>query len=70
MDTASEIILAIAGLAIGILQTIIISMLSDLKQSVASVWKRMNNHYHVVECSNADCRGLKTGNVIIPGGSE
>ena len=70
MDTASEIILAIAGLAIGILQTIIISMLADLKQSVASVWKRMNNHYHEVSCDNSDCHALRTGNVILPRGSE
>jgi len=70
VDTTSQVILAITGLAIGILQTVIISMLADLKQSVASVWKRMNNHYHEVSCDNNDCHALRTGNVILPRGSE
>ena len=70
MDTTSQIILAIAGLAIGILQTIIISMLADMRQSIDKTWKRVNNHYHEIECSNVDCRTLKTGNVILPRGSE
>ena len=70
MDTASEIILAISGLAIGVLQTIIISMLADMRQSIDKTWKRVNNHYHEVSCSNSDCHALRTGNVILPRGSE
>ncbi len=70
MDTTSQVILAIAGLAIGILQTIIISMLADMRQSIDKTWKRVNNHYHEIECSNLDCHALRTGNVILPRGSE
>ena len=70
MDATSQIILAIAGLVIGILQTVIISMLADMRQSIDRTWKRINNHYHEVECSNVDCRTLRTGNVILPRGSE
>jgi hypothetical protein len=70
VDTTSQIILAIAGLVIGILQTVIISMLADMRQSIDRTWKRINNHYHEVECSNVDCRTLRTGNVILPRGSE
>ena len=70
MDTTSQVILAIAGLVIGILQTVIISMLADMRQSIDKTWKRVNNHYHEIECSNVDCHMLKTGNVILPRGSE
>jgi len=67
---AESAILTIAGIIITVLQTVIIFILTNMKTDIADIWKRVDNHYHVVECSNADCRGLKTGNVIIPGGAE
>jgi hypothetical protein len=70
VDSLSQVILGIAGLVIVVLQTIIASMLSDMKKSIDRTWKRINNHYHEVECSNVDCRTLRTGNVILPRGSE
>ena len=70
MDTTSQVILGIAGLVIVVLQTIIASMLSDMKKSIDKTWRRVNNHYHEIECSNLDCHALRTGNVILPRGSE
>lgn len=70
MDTTSQVILGIAGLVIVVLQTIIASMLSDMKKSIDRTWKRINNHYHEVSCDNSDCHALRTGNVILPRGSE
>ena len=70
VDATSQVILGIAGLVIGILQTVIISMLADMRQSIDKTWRRVNNHYHEIECSNLDCHALRTGNVILPRGSE
>lgn len=70
MDATSQVILGIAGLVIVVLQTIIASMLSDMKKSIDRTWKRINNHYHEVSCDNSDCHALRTGNVILPRGSE
>ena len=70
MDSLSQVILGIAGLVIVVLQTIIASMLSDMKKSIDKTWRRVNNHYHEIECSNLDCHALRTGNVILPRGSE
>ncbi len=58
------------GAAVGILQALIIFILVGIKKDQADIWKRMNNHYHEVSCDNEKCRSLKTGNVIIPRGSE
>jgi len=57
-------------IVIGFLQAIIIFILAGIKKDQADMWKRMNSHYHEVSCANDDCRMLKTGNVIIPRGSE
>ena len=70
MDALSQVILGIAGLVIVVLQTIIAYMLSDMKKSIDRTWKRINNHYHEVSCDNSDCHALRTGNVILPRGSE
>jgi len=67
MDTT---IITIAGIVVGFLQAIIIFMLSGIKTEIADIWSRMNSHYHEVSCANDDCRMLKTGNVVIPRGSE
>ena len=45
-------------------------MLIDVQNEIRDVWKRLNSHYHEVECSNDACRKLTTGNVIIPRGAE
>ena len=60
----------IITLVIGFLQAIIIFILVGIKKDQTDMWKRMNSHYHEVSCDNTDCRMLKTGNVIIPRGSE
>ena len=53
---------------LGVMQGIIILILGWIKIDQKDMWRRMNNHYHVVNCDNKECRSLKTGNVIIPGG--
>ena len=67
MDTT---IIAIVGIGVGFLQAIVIFMLRGIKTEIADIWSRVNAHYHEVSCDNDDCRMLKTGNVIIPRGSE
>jgi hypothetical protein len=69
VDNGSTI-LSIVGIIIAVLQTVMVLMLSNMKSTINGIWKRVNNHYHEVTCSNVDCRALKTGNVVIPGGSE
>lgn len=59
-------IVTVVGICVGVLQGIIILVLSDIKKDCADIWKRMNSHYHEVSCGNDDCKSLKTGNVIIP----
>lgn len=61
-------IIAIIGISVGLLQGIGIFILNGMRKDHEEMWKRMNNHYHEVSCSNDDCKQLKTGNVIIPGG--
>lgn len=63
-------IIGVFGIVIGVLQGVVMFMLADMKSTINATWKRVNNHYHEVSCSNVDCRALKTGHVIIPGGSE
>lgn len=52
----------------GALQGVIILLLGWIKLDQAAIWKRMDNHYHEVSCDRAECKNLRTGNVIIPGG--
>ena len=59
-------IITIIGITLGFLQGIMIFILAGIKQDQASMWKRMNSHYHEISCENIDCHKLKTGNVIIP----
>ena len=65
-----NVIVSVIGIFIGVLQAIVIFLLTDIKAEITDIWKRMNSHYHEVSCENSDCRSLKTGNVIIPRGSE
>ena len=67
MDITS---ITIIGIVVGFLQGIVIYLLSGIKAEIADIWKRMNSHYHEVSCENLECRSLKTGNVIIPHGTE
>ena len=61
---------AIILVCVGFLQGIVIFILAGIKKDQADIWKRMNSHYHEVSCDNVDCRTLRTGNVIIPRGTE
>jgi hypothetical protein len=61
-----QTIVTIVGIAVGVLQGIMIFVLSGIRKDIADIWKRINSHYHEVSCSNDDCKSLKTGNVIIP----
>lgn len=63
-------VINIIGISVGFLQGVIIFLLTGMKTDISDVWKRMNNHYHEIECNNPECRTLKTGNVVIPRGSE
>lgn len=62
--------LSIVGVVVAFLQFIMVYQLHDLKSSFKDVWRRLNNHYHEVECNNEACKKLQTGNVIIPRGVE
>jgi len=59
-------IITIIGIILVFLQGIVGFILSGIKKDQADIWGRMNSHYHEVSCDNAECRTLKTGNVIIP----
>lgn len=61
-------VIAAIGIGVGFMQGIIIFILVGIKNEIAGVWKRLNNHYHEVSCTNVECKTLKTGNVIIPRG--
>jgi hypothetical protein len=61
-------LVTIIGIGVGILQTVIIFLLSGIKSEIADIWQRMNNHYHEVSCANDECKKLLTGNVVIPRG--
>jgi len=63
-------IITAVGIAVGFLQGIVIYILAGIKADQTDIWKRMNSHYHEVSCDNAECRSLKTGNVIIPSGND
>lgn len=58
------------GVVVGFMQGVIIFILSGIKNEIAGVWKRLNNHYHEVSCTNIECKMLKTGNIVIPGGTK
>lgn len=57
---------AIIGIVIAILQTIIILFLMGIKGDIKELWKRLYGHYHEIDCENPECKKLKTGNVIVP----
>jgi hypothetical protein len=61
-----QTIVAIIGISVGVLQGVMILVLTGIKNDCADIWKRMNSHYHEVSCGNDACKSLKTGNVIIP----
>jgi len=63
-------IIALIGIGVGFLQAIIIYILTGMKSEISEVWHRMNNHYHEIECGNDACKKLRTGNVVIPRGTE
>lgn len=63
-----NVIISTIGILIGVLQAVVIFLLTDIKTEIGDIWKRMNNHYHEVSCANDDCKKLITGNVIIPRG--
>ena len=60
-------VMAVIGITAGFLQAIIIFILASIKKDQAIMWKRMDNHYHEIECQNHECTALRTGNVVIPG---
>ena len=62
-------VIALSAAAIGVLQALIIFILIGIRTNQDAMWKRLNNHYHEVECDNDECNHLKTGNVILPQGS-
>ncbi|MCE5282878.1 MAG: hypothetical protein LLG93_12320 [Deltaproteobacteria bacterium] len=64
----TSIVMAVTGIVVGFMQAVIIFMLAGIKKDQADIWERINNHRHEVTCTGQDCRQLKTGDVIIPGG--
>jgi hypothetical protein len=60
-------VVAIAGMFIGILQALIVLILNGIKNDIKEIWTRVYDHYHEVQCGNPDCQKLMTGNVIVPG---
>ncbi len=43
-----------------------IALRAEIKREQEDVWYRMYNHYHEIDCKNDDCKGLKTGDVVVP----
>ncbi len=66
METSA--VMTVIGIVVGFMQAVIIFMLAGIKKDQADIWERINNHRHEVTCTGQDCRQLKTGDVIIPGG--
>jgi hypothetical protein len=62
--------IALVGIGVGILQGLILLVLSGIKSDIKDLWTRVYDHYHEVHCDNAECNSLKTGNVIVPGASH
>lgn len=61
------IVVAVAGSFIAILQALIVLILNGIKSDIKEIWTRIYDHYHEVQCGNAECKKLRTGNVIVPG---
>ena len=45
-------VIALSAAAIGVLQALIIFILIGIRANQDAMWKRLNNHYHEVECDN------------------
>jgi hypothetical protein len=58
--------LALVGIAFTLIQGLCFFILVGIKADITEIWKRIYNHYHEIECTNNDCKKVKTGNVIIP----
>ena len=59
-------LIAIVGITVGLLQGLILFILTGMRFEIRDIWKRMYSHYHEVECANNGCVVRKTGNVIVP----
>jgi hypothetical protein len=46
--------------------TVIMALLVWIKADLVSVWKRVNNHTHVIECNDKDCN-VKMNGVVVRG---
>ena len=46
--------------------TVILVLVAWVKADLASVWKRLNNHTHVVECDDKNCN-VKMNGVVLKG---
>jgi len=63
--TENIIITAIGGV-VALLQALMIFILAGIRNDNKELWKRIYGHYHEIQCSNDECRTVKTGNVIVP----
>ena len=74
-----EFLISVIGAALAIINGLVLFILSgiksnqkDMKESNEAnqkdMWERIYNHYHEIECGNADCKKLRTGNVVVPQG--
>jgi hypothetical protein len=46
--------------------TVIMALLVWIKADLVSVWKRLNNHTHVIECKDKECN-VKMNGVVVRG---
>lgn len=60
-----QVTIALVGIGVGVLQGLIILLLSDIRNELRDLWERANHHSHEVCCDNDKCRSLKTGKVIV-----
>lgn len=68
--TPFSYIITLVGIVIGFMQAVMIMLLLGLKGDIKDLWDRVYNHYHEIECNNADCTAVKTGNVVVPHGGR
>ncbi|MDD5353500.1 MAG: hypothetical protein PHS93_10090 [Candidatus Omnitrophica bacterium] len=60
------IVSIIIGGVLTLVNALILLTLNGIKNEIKDLWKRVYSHYHEIDCTNPDCKKIKTGNVVVP----
>ena len=61
-----NVAVTVIGVLLAFLQSVIIMLLSNLRNDMLGLRKRMYSHYHEIECNGSSCDARRTGDVIVP----